>query len=467
MLLRFDTEDFLTPESDDAALWIATMLKGRGIQATFPVTAWKVAALQRRRRQDVIDAMGVHAPGFHSTSHSLHPTIAEELLATPDDEAADAFQRRESDGLAQVEAAFGRSLACYTQPGANWVAEASPVLARWGIPLHYGEGWNAYVDACGRPFRLGGVLHYSGPVACPKPFFSALPACLEAALAEAGRAVTKEREDIGEVGLVNIVAHPTELVTTTFWDALNFGGGTNAPKANWAPPPLRPVDDTTQARVAFEAYIDRLRSLPGVSFWSATDLVRAFPDLVSTLTFTLDDARQVAGRFANGAVGSVYVRGAALSPAQAVTLIARALTALGVASGVGPLAVPQRLPSFGAEPPEGRGTVATASLREAADRIGRLAEFPSDVGGVPPAAGAGALARLLLAYLADGAWPESVALPQGRLLTRRFVRSERDLHWDWPVFAPGFQAPQLRERALRAAWTLSPLERTLCDYALT
>lgn len=466
VLIRFDTEDFLTPESDAAALAIADLLTNSGARATFPVTAWKVRALRDRDRRDVLAALGRHDVGFHSTSHSLHPTIAEELETTPDGDAAAAFERREGEGMGEVAAAFGRALSCYTQPGANWVTEASTALHRWGIPLHFGEDWNAYVDVAGRPFYIGGTLHFSGAVACPKPFLSQLPGAADDALALVETAIGSARDGSGDVGLVNVVAHPTELVTEVFWDAVNFGGGVNREARDWSPPPVRPAADVRAALEAFSAYVQRLRALPGVTFWGAGDLVRAFPDVTPGVLFDHGDAVRTAASFATGRIGAVAVRGTTLSPAEAVVLICRDLGALEEGRQLSSARLDTVQPCYLPEPDDGEPRVEAKALLAGARSLAAGGAWPVQVAGLPMTAAAGALANLLLARLAQGDWPDTVDVPHGELLTRRWVRPEDKLHWDWAIFRPGFRAPRLRQRALAASWALRPAEPSLCDYRL-
>jgi|GEM_PF-1530343 len=466
VLIRFDTEDFLTSESDDAALAIADLLTDLGVRATFPLTAWKVRALRDRDRRDVIEAVGRHDVGFHSTSHSLHPTIAEELEATPDRDAAAVFERREGEGMGEVAAAFGSALSCYTQPGANWVAEASTALHRWGIPLHFGEDWNAYVDVAGRPFYIGGTLHFSGAVACPKPFLSELPRAADDALAMVGKAVRSARDGSGDVGLVNVVAHPTELVTEVFWDAVNFGGGINREARDWSPPPVRRAADVKAAFEAFSGYVRHLKTLPGVTFWGASDLIRAHPDRARDALFDHGDAVGVATAFSTGRIGAIAVRGATLSPAEAVVLICRDLEAMAEGRQLAFAHLDEVQPCYIPEPNDGGTRMEAKPLLAGALLLAAGGAWPAEVAGVPMTAAAGALANLLLARLEEGHWPGVLDIPHGELLTRRWVRSEDKLHWDWAIFRPGFRAPRLRERALAACWALKPAEPSLCDYRL-
>ena len=78
--LWFDTEDYIEPASDDAALRIARDLTAEGVRATFKVVGEKARVLEKRGRRDVIAAMQKHAIGYHSNWHSVHPTPAEYLV---------------------------------------------------------------------------------------------------------------------------------------------------------------------------------------------------------------------------------------------------------------------------------------------------------------------------------------------------------------------------------------------------
>src|SRR5207244_12441672 len=72
-----DTDHTSLPESEDAAKRLAAFLTEQGIQATFKVVGEKARTLERRHRTDVIAALQKHAIGYHSNTHSQHPTPAE------------------------------------------------------------------------------------------------------------------------------------------------------------------------------------------------------------------------------------------------------------------------------------------------------------------------------------------------------------------------------------------------------
>src|SRR5689334_20095743 len=76
LVLWFDTEDYIEPASNDAALRIANDLAGMDVRATFKVVGEKARALESRGRVDVIRALSAHSIGYHSNFHSIQPAPA-------------------------------------------------------------------------------------------------------------------------------------------------------------------------------------------------------------------------------------------------------------------------------------------------------------------------------------------------------------------------------------------------------
>src|SRR5437867_2556399 len=95
VVLWFDTEDYIEPASDDAALRIANDLAGMDVRATFKVVGEKARTLESRGRVDVIRALSTHSIGYHSNFHSIQPAPAVYLRRLGFIEGADEFERRE------------------------------------------------------------------------------------------------------------------------------------------------------------------------------------------------------------------------------------------------------------------------------------------------------------------------------------------------------------------------------------
>ena len=60
VILSFDTEDFVTPEAQEAQLWWAQELSARGIRGCFQLVGEMVRRWQANDRRDIIDAIAQH-----------------------------------------------------------------------------------------------------------------------------------------------------------------------------------------------------------------------------------------------------------------------------------------------------------------------------------------------------------------------------------------------------------------------
>jgi peptidoglycan/xylan/chitin deacetylase (PgdA/CDA1 family) len=112
-LLWFDTEDYIEPSSDDAALRLAEGLRERGVRATFKIVGEKARAWVQRGRTDVLRALAAHDIGYHTEFHSIHPAPAEYLAGMGLLDGAAEFTRRERGGFLLLEKLFGLPPSCY------------------------------------------------------------------------------------------------------------------------------------------------------------------------------------------------------------------------------------------------------------------------------------------------------------------------------------------------------------------
>ncbi|MBL8188331.1 MAG: hypothetical protein JNK38_10000, partial [Acidobacteria bacterium] len=93
--LWFDTEDYVLPQSDDAAKRLAEMLTRLGVKSTFKIVGEKARVLEQRGRKDVIAALKKHEIGYHSNLHSGQPTPAVYLQHAGWEDGIAEFYRRE------------------------------------------------------------------------------------------------------------------------------------------------------------------------------------------------------------------------------------------------------------------------------------------------------------------------------------------------------------------------------------
>lgn len=494
-MLRLDTEDYITPESNDAALAIAEALFNCGVRATFPLVGEKIRFLRDCGREDVLHALNGHELGYHTNLHSFHPTVAERLEDLGWESGRRTFEESERAGIETFADVFDRVPSCYTQAGGNWVPHAYPALRKWGIRFHYSEGWNSYLDFGPEPYFYGGVLSWSAPVPAPKPFLSGLPENLE----EAKRQFDEAYEQItaagdasaGESanGFINIVAHPTELISLEFWDAVNFGRGRNTPKGLWRSPRLRSASDVKAALSALVEYVTYTQAKPGVQFITAGEFIEMHPDPAYHRLYSRDACLTLAGRIGRSAKGESETRlllgpqgldEVTLSAAEVFTLLVLGLD-LDVEGGVQSLLTagaqplrfvwgPETLPSSSAfgqgnavGSPSGLGK--TISWEPFLAAWSRVRQDLISTHAVPPSVEVNGLTLLpeeFLVGVAD-AWlapswpPESVTV---RPVTRAFeqhVKQVDRLHWDWPIFRPDFRPMNLLEATRAQSWTFKPV----------
>jgi peptidoglycan/xylan/chitin deacetylase (PgdA/CDA1 family) len=415
IFLRFDVEDWLTPAADWALVRILDQLAEVGARANFAVVGLKAAALLGRGRADVLRRLAaLGSVGYHSYSHSVHPTLAEDLNPLDDEQALQRFVEREAPGVAILRRA-GTPPVFFTQPGANWVPEVAQVGPDLGLRAFVSEAWNSYLVPSRRLCWLGRVLYWAPPVDVPKGFVFGLPDGVADAVESVQATV-----DRGEPAMV--VTHPTELTTARFWDQDNFAAGEN----HWPTVPGAALPAAAwEARArALGDYWKRLADLDPV--WVTVDDWLAAVDPPGAVPV---DRATLAEALRRDGLGPLRVTGGVLSAAEVVYAVAA------LADGSGPVTVPWL------DVPRGDLTAPTPeALCEAALAGGRL---PWRWGGRSLLEGALALAEQVL-----GVRP--VPRVSGR------VRPPAEQHWDWPIFAPGFRADRIWERAVRAAWALKP-----------
>src|SRR3990172_8970078 len=75
VLLTFDTEDFISENSVSSLRMLLLRLRKHGFKALFFLTGH--IAEQLKGEDEVIHLLEEHEIGYHSSSHSVHPTIFE------------------------------------------------------------------------------------------------------------------------------------------------------------------------------------------------------------------------------------------------------------------------------------------------------------------------------------------------------------------------------------------------------
>lgn len=426
-LIRFDVEDYLTPESDDALEFMLAAMQRAGLPGSYGLVGYKVEALLSRGRQTLLSQLADQAAvGFHSLSHSAHPTIAEELAGLTYDQAVSRFIEREGPG-ARLVAEHIRAPQYFTQPGGNWVPEAAEALPELGIPVYFTDSFNSYVVDLPGPFWYGRVLLYSFPVVNPRPFGLGLPYNLSEAIA-----LIEARQ--GQPEPFMVMLHPTELVTREFWDAVNFSQGST--RAQLVPAPVRSPQEQIAALESFETYLQEIRHL-AIEWTDSETLLRTVAPRDPVGVTEPDLIREIGQH----GWGPVLGNDGDLSAAEALYGLARFKVGHHDVR-IGYVAPPRSWR------PESSETPLPESKRMEVCR--RLVDFVEHHGALPTAADLdGIPLEAIMASLVPSKPPVAVRFLE-------YIKTPEALHWDWPIFPDQFKPWRLWHDARRLAWTLKP-----------
>ena len=239
----FDTEDFITPEADDALYALLIMLKEKNIPVTFKLVGEKARMIERRKRYDIIELLqncDNFEIGYHTEFHSVHPTVSEYCETMGFTEGVDAFFARENPGRLDVERIIGKKCVCYGQPGNTWAPQAFPALAKMDIPMYMDS--HRVIDGGRNPYWFGGLLNYLDIYFYRMGLGADYAENMRFAKEEFNSFKESHQHKNEEISFVNIYYHPCEFSCTKFYDGVNFARGSNPTRENWKSAPLRTVE---------------------------------------------------------------------------------------------------------------------------------------------------------------------------------------------------------------------------------
>lgn len=464
VVLWFDTEDYVLPASDDAAKRIAEFLIGLGIRATFKVVGEKARVLEQRRRSDVIAALSRHEIGYHSNTHSQQPTVAEYESVLNWQQGAEEFDRRERPGFDDLTRIFGYAPTCYGQPGVSWAPQVFATLSNWGVHVYLDDGLQVGLN--GKPFWYGGLLNIfgirAGRTLEPNDDFSNLE------IAKANfLSLHAELSSQPGGGLVSFMFHPTQLISQEFWDAVNFAGGANPPRAEWKLQPQRTAADRERAFNYLEGLVRYIRSFPNVQFLTASQAWSLYRDRSRLREFDAEELVAIA-RQVSPLIDFQTRADYALAPSEIFLLLntfvcqtldgsSRAAIRLGD-TPFGPTSS-----VYGAALSDSGEVPWSQFSRTALDiqcYLEKNRSIPNVVwlgsSAVSPESWLLALASVATGIAQNAPPPNSVRIAAAQLATGRFVAEDSASVWDWPIFPSGFHSAHLMELARLQAWTLKP-----------
>lgn len=265
--LFMDVEDLVALEADDIAKTCSDILAEEGARATMCIVGEKARLLQERGRADVIQALKQHDIGYHSATHSVHPTIAEYLADKNWEEGVAEAIRREKPGVQALHDAFSLMPSCFAGPGNTWGPQICGAMEHLGI--------HAFVYAHTR-IPEGGVHRFNGLTAYPRGGGFNDGNYQDDAKAETDRERVKAnliaQRDAGAIWQEVFLGHPTRILHEAFWDLANFERGKVTPKEAWVPAPRKSEADLQRALKNFRAAIQTVKSVAGVKIRAIRDM---------------------------------------------------------------------------------------------------------------------------------------------------------------------------------------------------
>ncbi|HEY3840772.1 MAG TPA: hypothetical protein VGL72_29570 [Bryobacteraceae bacterium] len=436
VVLWFDTEDYIEPASDDAALRIARDLTAEEVHGTFKVVGEKARVLEKRGRRDVIQALSHHAIGYHSNWHSVHPTPSEYLLHMGLLDGAEEFERREAAGVADVKRVFGTTPVCYGQPGNSWGPQSNIALRKLGIPVYLDEGDQVGLDD--QPFWYGGLLYifHMGR----NNFRAQLNVGAEDPAAYKRFDEAAARLSANGGGVISIYYHPNEFVTTQFWDGPNFSHGANPPREAWVKPHRRTPEDSERCYGVLRHFVQHMKSVSGVRFVTPRDLLRLY---ASPLPKPVE--RRLAAEQLSREIVFGEVQGQVLSPADML------LALLGLPGQVvdGPAAAG----STTYEKPTIPNAAFRVASQDAADFIRRFHRLPNQVFIGSEALSLPDFAATLAESIKGG---DEVKVARGNVGFQQYFSTNGRKSFDWVIHREGFDGSPLLDLGRLQGWTLKP-----------
>ena len=231
--LCFDVEDLVAPESDDAVHWMAEMLAQHGLTGSFMIVGEKARLWERRGRRDVVEALKKHHLAFHSTWHSVHPTTSEICLDRDFRDGIEALWDWDREGFADAQRILGRPLIGWARTGQSWSPSVMGLMGRMGRGYAYSLVRLPGHDVCWYANCLG--FHGTGVGGFDATFVD--DQRFEEKLAQTRSDIDafQQADRRGAQWLCFFMCHPTRVIHSEFWDAVNFARGANPPRADWKP----------------------------------------------------------------------------------------------------------------------------------------------------------------------------------------------------------------------------------------
>jgi hypothetical protein len=456
IILSFDTEDFVTPESDDALAFLAEELRRRDIRGCFALVGDKLRALRQRGRQDVIDRLRDHEVDYHSNDHHFFPLLAPTIEGRGWEESLAWVLEHEARGVAEIEQTFGRRPTAYIKADSHWTPQTLHAYRLLGMSVYSSRHFAAADPA---PWWYMNLL--SLPYSAMFDTWIAQDGTPRELLARSLADVESLAARAGEEGVITLGTHPCMWSCSVFYDIHNVPRRGHPPaREKWGPAPLLPEWRVPRDRKVLRVWLDEMLDR-GVQFTTYADLAESYRQPAGQW-LTRREVTTLAER-AQRELSATRVGKRWYSAAEALAALCYALSH--ATEGQLPARVPVRRPLGPTATPSASHLPlpvcarAVAGAATYADRfIEERGEIPAgvDVGGhhFPAAQLLQAVAQATAALAETGKACGTVLQPGPDCPVEvGLLADSRISAW---AMAPDYHAPGLLEIGRLQSWTLKP-----------
>lgn len=212
LYLTFDVEDFINDRSLDALERILKLLNKRHLKGLFFITGHMAEKLARLPQ--IVDSLDEHEIGYHSTSHSVHPTVFEYTDVGDYQEAYHTSLSREVahinplsgaiEGRGGIEALRDlfphKKMESFRAPGFSWSPPHLEALTHLGVKYDFSTNISDI------PVEYRGITFFPFPL-----FIDSVP------LRSFLRSVMRKKVTVVDF-------HPNFFVNEDWWDSIFFSG---------------------------------------------------------------------------------------------------------------------------------------------------------------------------------------------------------------------------------------------------
>jgi hypothetical protein len=268
LFLTFDCEDFINNESTLALYRILELLQKYNLRGVFFITGKLGERLSKTPR--ILEFLSVHEVGYHSNSHSIHPTIFEYTDIESYETAIRVSLRRETahidpltgkcngiGGILQLrELLPDNEIVSYRAPGFCWSPPHLEALQKLGFRFDFSTNlWYT-------PIRYREITFY--------PFPETGYGFMEMAR-NYGSSILRFRKNLFFTNepVLTLVFHPHHVVMAKHWDYMYYSGNPDRIEKT----PLEKSEYSNDVLYNFELFLKRLHYL------TANGLIEITPPL--------------------------------------------------------------------------------------------------------------------------------------------------------------------------------------------